>query len=102
MTQVVLLVLALTAVCSGILPETVDSGISHILEDRDLQTGQTEQDGVLVEVQQLPEDSQPDDGLHQVGIVQIKLFSDSQLKSFGYSKSIVIIIEGLWIKQWGF
>lgn len=73
MAQVVLLVLALTALCDGILPETVDSGISHMLEDRYPQTGQVEQDGVLVEVQQLPGDSQPDDGLHQVGIVQIKV-----------------------------
>lgn len=66
MTQVVLLVLALTAVCHGVLPETADSGISQILEDRYFQT---EQDGVLVEVQQLPEGSQPDDGLHQVSYI---------------------------------
>ncbi|XP_071344624.1 dickkopf-related protein 3a [Trachinotus anak] len=64
--RVVLLVLALTAVCSGILPEIVDSGIGHILEDNSVQ-GQTELDRMFVEVEQLPEDPQqkPGDAFHQ-------------------------------------
>lgn len=66
--RVALLVLALTAVCNGILPEIVDSGISHILEDNSAQ-GQAELDRVFVEVEQLPEDPQrkPEDAFHQVG-----------------------------------
>ncbi|XP_049894299.1 dickkopf-related protein 3a [Epinephelus moara] len=66
MTRVALLVLALTAVCNGILPEIVDSGISHILEDNPAQ-GQTELDRMFVEVEQLPEDPQqkPEDAFHQ-------------------------------------
>lgn len=52
MWRVALLVLVLTAVCNGILPEIVDSGISHILEE------QTEQDRMFVEVEQLPEEKQ--------------------------------------------
>lgn len=69
MIRVALLVLALTAVCYGILPEIVDSGISHILGD-DYAQGQTELDRMFVEVEQLPEDPQqkPEDGVHQVGI----------------------------------
>ncbi|XP_070691606.1 dickkopf-related protein 3a [Pempheris klunzingeri] len=61
MMRVPLLVLALTAVCNGILPEIVDSGISHILEDN------SAQDRVFVEVEQLPEDPQPkpEDAFHQ-------------------------------------
>ncbi len=64
--RVALLVLALTAVCNGILPEIVDSGISHILEDNQ---GQTEVDRTFVEVEQLPEDPQrkPEDASQQVG-----------------------------------
>ena len=66
--QVALLVLALTAVCNGILPEIVNSGISHILLDNSVQGG-TEQDSTFVEVEQLPEDLQhkPEDAFHQVG-----------------------------------
>ncbi|KAM9366987.1 dickkopf-related protein 3a [Symphorus nematophorus] len=64
--RVALLVLALTAVCHGILPEIVDSGITHILEDHADQT-QTELDRMFVEVEQLPEDPQqkPEDAFHQ-------------------------------------
>eukprot|EP00064_Thunnus_orientalis_P002695 superscaffoldBa00000206_g2702 len=57
MLRVSLLVLALTAVCNGILPEIVDSGISHILEDNSAQ-GQTDLDRMFVEVEQLPEEKQ--------------------------------------------
>ncbi|XP_041794083.1 dickkopf-related protein 3a [Chelmon rostratus] len=66
MMRVALLVLALTAVSNGILPEIVDSGISHILEDNSEQ-GQTELDRMFVEVEQLPEDPQqkPEDAFHQ-------------------------------------
>ncbi|XP_037612634.1 dickkopf-related protein 3a [Sebastes umbrosus] len=67
MMRVALLVLALTAVCHGILPEIVDSGISHILEE-DSFPGQTEPDRVFVEVEQLQEDpqqKQPEDASHQ-------------------------------------
>lgn len=68
MMQVVLLVSALTAVCSGILPEIVDSGIGHFLQDNTDQ-GQSELERVFVEVEQLPEDPQqkPGDTFHQVG-----------------------------------
>ncbi|KAM8762796.1 dickkopf-related protein 3a [Acanthopagrus schlegelii] len=57
MMRVALLVFALTAVCNGILPEIVDSGISHILEDNSDQR-RAELDRMLVEVEQLPEDPQ--------------------------------------------
>ncbi|XP_010789821.1 dickkopf-related protein 3a [Notothenia coriiceps] len=62
----VALLLALTAVCNGILPEIVYSGISHILLDNSVQGG-TEQDSTFVEVEQLPEDLQhkPEDAFHQ-------------------------------------
>lgn len=67
MVPAVLLVLAVTAVCNGILPEIVNPGISHILEDDSAQ-GQAEPDSVFVEVEQLPEDHQqkPEDSFHQV------------------------------------
>lgn len=61
MTRVALLVSALTAVCYGIIPDIVDSGIRHIPgDDYD----------VFVEVEQLPADPQqkPEDGLYQVGL----------------------------------
>ncbi|KAL3992993.1 hypothetical protein ACER0C_010267 [Sarotherodon galilaeus] len=66
MVPAVLLVLAVTAVCNGILPEIVNPGISHILEDDSAQ-GQAEPDSVFVEVEQLPEDPQqkPEDSFHQ-------------------------------------
>ncbi|XP_070766688.1 dickkopf-related protein 3a [Enoplosus armatus] len=66
MMRVALLVLALTAVCNGILPEIVDSGISHILEDNSA-PGLTELDRMFVEVEQLPEDPQQktEDAFHQ-------------------------------------
>lgn len=69
MMRVALLVLALTAVCYGILPEIVDSGIIHIPGD-DYAQGQTELERMFVEVEQLPEDPQqkPEDGVYQVGI----------------------------------
>lgn len=68
MMRVALLVLALTAVCNGILPEIVDSGISHMLEDNSEQR-QTELDRMFVEVEQLQEEPQqkPEDAFHQVG-----------------------------------
>lgn len=67
MVPAILLVLAVTAVCNGILPEIVDPGISHILENDSAQ-GQAEPDSVFVEVEQLPEDPQqkPEDSFHQV------------------------------------
>ncbi|KAM6950317.1 dickkopf-related protein 3a [Lycodopsis pacificus] len=65
MMRVALLVLALTTVCHGILPEIVHSDFIHILEDNSAQ-GQTELDR-FVEVEQLPEDPQqkPEDAFHQ-------------------------------------
>lgn len=68
MMRVVLHVLALTAVCNGILPEIVNSGINHILEDNSA-LGQNEVDRMFVEVEQLPVDPQqkPEDAFHQVG-----------------------------------
>jgi len=67
MTRVVLLVLALTAVCHGILPEIVHSDFIHILEDNSA-AGRPELDR-FVEVEQLPEDPQqkPEDAFHEVG-----------------------------------
>nr|XP_046243474.1 dickkopf-related protein 3a [Scatophagus argus] len=66
MMRIAPLVLALAAVCNGILPEIVDSGITHILEDNSDQ-GQTELGRGFVEVEQLPEDPQqkPEDAFHQ-------------------------------------
>ncbi|XP_074522119.1 dickkopf-related protein 3a [Halichoeres trimaculatus] len=66
MMRVVLHILALTAVCNGILPEIVNSGINHILEDNSA-LGQNEQDRMFVEVEQLPVDPQlkPEDAFHQ-------------------------------------
>ncbi|TKS70174.1 Dickkopf-related protein 3 [Collichthys lucidus] len=66
MMRVPLLVLALTAVCNGILPEIVDSGIGHMLEDHSEQR-QTELDRMFVEVEQLQEEPQqkPEDAFHQ-------------------------------------
>ncbi|XP_028257142.1 dickkopf-related protein 3a [Parambassis ranga] len=52
MKTAALLVCALTAVCNGILPEIVDSGISHILQDN------SGLDRVFVEVEELAEDPQ--------------------------------------------
>ncbi|TNN87603.1 Dickkopf-related protein 3 [Liparis tanakae] len=65
MTRVVLIVLALTAVCHGILPEIVHSDFIHILEDNSA-AGQPELDR-FVEVEQLPEDPQqkPEDAFHE-------------------------------------
>ncbi|KAM4592782.1 dickkopf-related protein 3a [Odontesthes bonariensis] len=61
MMRSALLVLALTAVSNGILPEIVDSGINHILE------GKPYLDRMFVEVEQLPEDPQqkPEDAFPQ-------------------------------------
>ncbi|KAF7662060.1 hypothetical protein LDENG_00247460 [Lucifuga dentata] len=59
MMRVFLLVLALTAPSNGILPEIVDSGISHILEDNSAQ-GHTALNREFVETQdaqQSPEDA---------------------------------------------
>lgn len=68
--QVALLVLTLTASCDAILPEFVDSGLGHILEDNSAQ-GQTELDRIIVEVEQLQEDPQPkpEDAFHRVGSI---------------------------------
>ncbi|KAM7406114.1 hypothetical protein PAMP_000513 [Pampus punctatissimus] len=57
MLRVALLVVALTAVCNGILPDIVHTGITHILEDKSAQ-GQTDLDRMFVEVEQLPEEKQ--------------------------------------------
>ncbi|XP_029701562.1 dickkopf-related protein 3a isoform X2 [Takifugu rubripes] len=57
--RVALLVLALTAVCNGILPEIVHPGVTHILGDYYGQTGQPELDDESVEVEQRSEDLQP-------------------------------------------
>ncbi|XP_037345963.2 dickkopf-related protein 3a [Pungitius pungitius] len=59
------LVWALTAVCHGILPEIVNSGFPHILEDNSV-PGQTELDRIA-QVEQLPEDplQKLEDALHQ-------------------------------------
>ena len=64
--RVALLVLALAAGCTAILPEIDDPGVTHILGD---DQGQTEPDRGFVEVEQLPEDPQqkPEDAVHQVG-----------------------------------
>ncbi|XP_028333047.1 dickkopf-related protein 3a [Gouania willdenowi] len=53
MIRAALLSLALAAVCHAILPEIVNSGISHILEES-LARAQSEQDNVLVEVEPKP------------------------------------------------
>lgn len=68
--RVALLVLTVTASCDAILPEIVDSGVGHILEDNSAQ-GQTELDRTFVEVEQLQEDPQPkpEDAFHQVGSI---------------------------------
>nr|XP_040053393.1 dickkopf-related protein 3a isoform X2 [Gasterosteus aculeatus aculeatus] len=65
MMRLALLVGALTAVCHGILPEIVDSGFPHILEDNSV-WGQTELDRIA-QVEQLPGDPQQklEDALHQ-------------------------------------
>ncbi|XP_019954276.1 dickkopf-related protein 3a [Paralichthys olivaceus] len=60
MMRISLLVLALTAVCDGILPEIVYSGVDHILEDHSA-PGQTEQGRALVEVEQLQDATHPRD-----------------------------------------
>ncbi|XP_029354330.1 dickkopf-related protein 3a [Echeneis naucrates] len=67
MMRVVLLLSALSAVCDGILPEIVDSGIGHILQDNSAQD-QTKLDRMFLEVQQLPEDPQqkPGDTFHRL------------------------------------
>uniref|UniRef100_A0A3B3CY01 Dickkopf WNT signaling pathway inhibitor 3a n=1 Tax=Oryzias melastigma TaxID=30732 RepID=A0A3B3CY01_ORYME len=63
MMRSALLVLALTAVCSGILPEIVDSGINHIPE------GRAWEERMFEGVEQPPEDPQlkPEDAAPQVG-----------------------------------
>ncbi|XP_034536492.1 dickkopf-related protein 3a [Notolabrus celidotus] len=67
MMRVALHILALIAVCHGILPEIVNSGINHILEDNSA-LGQNELDRMFVEVEQLPGDPQqkPEDAFHQM------------------------------------
>ncbi|XP_056881013.1 dickkopf-related protein 3a [Takifugu flavidus] len=64
--RVALLVLALTAVCNGILPEIVHPGVTHILGDYYGQTEQPEPDDESVEVEQRSEDLQPapEDAVH--------------------------------------
>lgn len=70
--RVALLVLALTAVCDGILPEIVHPGVTHILGDYYGQTGQPELDDESVEVEQRSEDLQPaaEDAARPVGILR--------------------------------
>ncbi|XP_035010843.1 dickkopf-related protein 3a [Hippoglossus stenolepis] len=65
MMRISLLVLALAAVCDGILPEIVYPGVDHILEDYSA-PGQTEPGRPLVEVEQLQEAPQqnPQDATH--------------------------------------
>lgn len=65
MMRVALLLLTVSAVCYGILPDIVDSSISHILGEHH-GPGQTELDHTFVEVEQLQEEKL-EDGL-QVGI----------------------------------
>lgn len=69
--RVALLLLALTAVCNGILPEIVHPGISHILGDYFGQTGQNQLDDEYVEVEQRSEDlrQKSEDALQLVGIL---------------------------------
>lgn len=69
--RVALLLVALPAVCSGILPEIVHPGISHILEDYYGQTGQNQPDDEFVEVEQRSEDLQQktEDAVQPVGIL---------------------------------
>uniref|UniRef100_A0A673CPF5 Dickkopf WNT signaling pathway inhibitor 3a n=1 Tax=Sphaeramia orbicularis TaxID=375764 RepID=A0A673CPF5_9TELE len=64
--RLALLMSVLTAPGHGILPEIVDSGISHILEDNPA-PGQEDLDRAFVQVEQLPEDPQhkPEDAFHQ-------------------------------------
>ena len=63
-----LLVLALAAVCDGILPEIIYPGVEHFLEDH-WAPGHTEPGRELVEVEQLQEAPQqnPQDATHPVG-----------------------------------
>lgn len=67
MMRVALLVLALTTVCDGIIPEIVYPGVSHILEDNSA-PGPTELGRTFVEVEQLPEgpEQEPDVASHPV------------------------------------
>ncbi|KAM9860545.1 dickkopf-related protein 3a [Aulostomus maculatus] len=63
MMQVALLVLSLPALSHGILPEIVDSGISHILQDN---SAQTDLDRMFVQVEQEDEQQQQtEDAFHQ-------------------------------------
>lgn len=69
--RVALLLLALTAVCSGILPEIVHPGVSHILGDYYGQTEQNQLDDEYVDVEQRSEDLQQksEDAVQPVGIL---------------------------------
>lgn len=69
--RVALLLLALTAVCNGILPEIVHPGISHILGDYYGQTEQNQLDDEYVEVEQRSEDLQQktEDAVQPVGVL---------------------------------
>ncbi|KAM4630468.1 dickkopf-related protein 3a [Polymixia lowei] len=62
-----LVLLGLTTPINGILPEIVDSGINHILEDNSAD-GQTALNNMFVEVKQLTEDTQQNlqDTSHQM------------------------------------
>lgn len=73
--RVALLVLALTALCNGILPEIVHPGVTHILGDYYGQTEQPELDDESVEVEQRPEGLQPaaEDAVRPVGILRCVL-----------------------------
>ncbi|KAK2854023.1 hypothetical protein Q5P01_006684 [Channa striata] len=66
MMRAALLLLALTGTCGAILPEIVNNGVNHILEDNSAY-GQTEPGRTFVEVEQLQEDPQPkpEDAFHQ-------------------------------------
>lgn len=65
MMRVALLLLTISAVCYGILPDIVHSGISHILGDS-YGPGPTEMNPTFVEVEQLQEEK-TEDGI-QVGV----------------------------------
>lgn len=75
--RVAVLLLSISAVCHGILPDIVDSGISHILGDY-YGPGQTEPNPTFVEVEPLQEEK-PGDGI-QVGVYPY--FSSSHDKAF--------------------
>lgn len=61
--RLILLFSAVTAVCHGILPEIINSGISHILEEHP-SAEETELERKFVDVEQLQEDPQRSEPEH--------------------------------------